>query len=150
MKILTGFHKPMHLLVNNDILESMKTSMTTSDVSTNALDIKLTKIVAESMQPLTASAQCRLALRALTTEAVNRMVLEQRVADDDVALACANLKRFVHEMKIESVFLGHAEQLNYDSFCAARERMERHAVITSFTLWPFWPSEYVAGNKRPK
>jgi hypothetical protein len=140
----------MHLLLGNDILESMKNSMMTSDVNTNTLQIKLTKIVVQSVQPLSASAQCRLALRALITEAANRMVLEQRVADDDVALACANLKRFINEMKVESVFLGHAEQLNYDSFCAARERMERHAVVTSFTLWPFWPSEYVTGNNSPK
>jgi hypothetical protein len=140
----------MHLLVDNDILEPMKNSMMTSDVNSSTLEIKLTKIVAQSVQPLSASAQCRLALRALITEAVNRMVLEQRVSDDDVALACKNLKRFIHEMKVESVFLGHAEQLNYDSFRAARERMEKHAVVTSFTLWPFWPSEYITGSKRPK
>ena len=140
----------MNLLVDNDILKSMKSSMMISDVNTNTLQIKLTKIVEQSMQPLSASAQCRLALRALITEAVNRMVLEQRLADDDVALACTNLKRFVHEMKIESVFLGHAEQLKYNSFRAARERMEKHAVVTPFTLWPFWPCEYVVGNKRQK
>ena len=128
----------------------MKNSMMTSDVNSSTLEIKLTKIVAQSVQPLSASAQCRLALRALITEAVNRMVLEQRVSDDDMALAGKNLKRFIHEMKVESVFLGHAEQLNYDSFRAARERMEKHAVVTSFTLWPFWPSEYVTGSKRPK
>ena len=140
----------MHVLVDYDILESMKNSMMTSDVNSNTLQIILTEVVAQSVQPLTASAQCRLAFRALITEAVNRMLLEQRVSDDDVALACTNLKRLVYEMKVESVFLGHAEQLNYDSFRAARERMEKHAVLTSFTLWPFWPGEYVVGNKRPK
>lgn len=122
----------------------------TSDVNSNTLQVKLTKILAHSFQPLTASAQCRLALRALITEAVNRMVLEQRVSDADVTLACTNLKRLVHEMKIESVFLGHAELLNYDSLRAARHRMERHAVVTPFTLWPFWPSEFVVANNRPK
>ena len=117
--------------------------------ASNTLQNKLSKIVADSVKPLTANAQCRLALRALITDASNRMVLEERVADEDVALASANLKRFIQEMKVESVFLGHAEELKYDSFRAARERMERHAIVTTFTFWPFWPSAFVAGNKRP-
>jgi hypothetical protein len=127
----------------------MKNSMIALNLASNTLQNKLSKIVTESVKPLTVNAQCRLALRALITDASNRMALEERVADEDVALASANLKRFIHEMKVESVFLGHAEELKYDSFRAARDRMERHAVITPFTLWPFWPSAFVAGNKRP-
>jgi len=127
----------------------MKNLRIALNLASNTLQNKLSKIVTESVSPLSVNAQCRLALRALITEASNRMVLEERVADDDVALASANLKRFIHEMKVESVFLGHAEQLKYDSFRAARERMERHAVVTSFTLWPFWPTAFAAGNKRP-
>jgi hypothetical protein len=127
----------------------MKNSTIALNSASNTLQNKLSKIVTESVSPLSVNAQCRLALRALIIEASNRMVLEERVADDDVARASANLKRFIHEMKVESVFLGHAEELKYDSFRAARERMERHAVVTSFTLWPFLPSAFAAGNKRP-
>jgi hypothetical protein len=122
--------------------------MMTLNFDSNTLQNKLTEIVTDSLKPLSVNAPCRLALRALIADAANRMILEERVTDEDVALACANLKRFVHEMKVESVFLGHAQQLKYDSFRAARDRMEQHAVVTSFTLWPFWPSAFVTGNKR--
>jgi hypothetical protein len=126
----------------------MKNSRIAFNLATNTLQNKLSKIVTENVSPLSVNAQCRLALRALITDASNRMTLEERVTDEDVTLASTNLKRFIHEMKVESVFLGHAEELKYDSFRAARERMERHAVVTSFTLWPFWPSTFVVGNKR--
>jgi hypothetical protein len=76
------------------------------------------------------------------------MEFEGRTADEDVALACANLKHFIHEMKVESVLLGHAERLTYNSFRAAHGQIDNQAILISFTLWPFWPSESVVGNKR--
>jgi hypothetical protein len=118
------------------------------NLDSNTLQNQLSEVAVESVQPLSVDAQCRLLLRALVTEGVNRMILEERTGDADVALASANLKHFVREMKVESVFLGYPERLSYDSFCAARERMGSHALLTPFTLWPFWPNEYVVGNKR--
>ena len=118
------------------------------NLDSNTLQNKLSEVIAESVQPLSVDAQCHLLLRALVTEGVNRMILEERTGDADVALASANLKHFVREMKVESVFLGHPEHLSYDSFSAARERMSSHALLTSFTLWPFWPNEYVVSNER--
>ncbi len=126
----------------------MKNAIGTINCASTKLQIKLGKIVSESVQPLTVELRCHLALRALITEGANRMELEGRTADEDVALACANLKHFIHEMKVESVFLGHAERLTYDSFRAAHRQIDNHAILTSFTLSPFWPSEYVVGNER--
>ena len=126
----------------------MKYSTRILNFDSNTLQNKLSEIVRESVKPLSVNTQCLLALRALIADAANRMMFEERVTDQDVALACANLKSFIHEMKVESVFLGHAEQLKYDSFRAARDRIERQAVKTSFTLWPFRPGAFLEGNKR--
>jgi hypothetical protein len=49
-------------------------------------------------------------------------------------------------MKREAVFLGKAEQLDYPTFHAARRRLQRQATLTTFTLWPFWPHNFVATN----
>ncbi len=119
-----------------------------TNFDSNTLQNKLLQGFAENVRLLSADARCRLATRAFVTEAVNRMIVEGRTADADVALASANLKQFVHEMKIESVFLGHSERLSYDSFRGARDRMEKHALLTAYTLWPFWPNEYLVSNKR--
>src|SRR6202008_817091 len=100
----------------------------------------------DDVRLLSVDARCRLASRALVTEAVNRMIVEGGTADADGAFASANLKRFVQEMKVEAVFLGPSEGLTYDSFRAARGRMEKHALLTAYTLWPFWPNEYVVSN----
>jgi hypothetical protein len=119
-----------------------------TNFDSNTLQNKLLQGFSDDVRLLSVDARCRLAIRALVTEAVNRMTVEGRTADADVAFASANLKRFVHEMKVEAVFLGHSEGLTYDSFRAARGRMEKHALLTAYTLWPFWPNEYVVSNKR--
>ena len=106
------------------------------------LQNELEQMAAESVQPLNISSACKLALRALAMDGVNRMELEERLTDEDVSIARANLKRFIREMKIESVFLGHAGRLDYDSFLAAHRQFEKHAVLAPFTLWPFWPNQY--------
>jgi hypothetical protein len=49
-------------------------------------------------------------------------------------------------MKREAVFLGKAEQLDYPTFHAARRRLQRQATLITFTLWPFWPHNFVATN----
>jgi hypothetical protein len=138
----------MLLSVEDVILDPMKNSFIASNSDRKTLRNNLEKIVAQSVQPLSVDAGCRLALGALITEGVNRMVLEERVADEDVALACDNLKHFLHEMKVEAVLLGHPEKLTYDSFRSARDLIENHAILTSFTLWPFWPSEFGQDKKR--
>ena len=70
------------------------------------------------------------------------MELEERLADEDVSIARANLKRFIHQMKIESVFVGHAGRIDRDSFLAAHRQFEKRALLAPFTLWPFWPNQY--------
>ena len=74
-----------------------------------------------------------------------RMETEGCVANRDLAIARSNLRRFINEMKVEAVFLGHPEWLDYDSFHAAERNIEQlqHATLNPLTFWPFWPDESV-------
>lgn len=63
------------------------------DFDRDELEYKLDTITAESIQPLEIDSACKLALRALVLEGVERMELEGHVAEEDVAMACANLRR---------------------------------------------------------
>ena len=89
---------------------------------------------------------CALSLRAWITIGVERMERQRRLAPEDFAIAQANLRRLIDLMKREAVFLGNAEQLDNATFHAARRRLRRHASLTAFALWPFWPHNFVATN----
>lgn len=87
---------------------------------------------------------CELSLRAWIAIGVQRMERQNRLASEDVAIAHANLGKFVEFMKREAVFLGRPDHLDNATYHAARRRLRRLAVLTTFTLWPFWPHNFVA------
>jgi hypothetical protein len=109
------------------------------------LQSQLEQSAEEAVSRLKIDPACELALRALVTGGVERMETEGRLGVKDIAIARSNLKRFIDEMKVEAVFLGHADQLDYASFQAADRTIERrrHANPTTAALWPFWPNECV-------
>ena len=102
----------------------------------------------EAVGRRTMDRSCELALEALVTAGVQRMETEGRLGVKDVAEARSNLKRFINEMKVEAVFLGHPDQLDYDSFHAADRTIEqeRHANPSAPATWPFWPIESAANE----
>ena len=89
------------------------------------------------------SPACERSLRAWITIGIQRMERQRRLAPEDLALAHRNLRMFVDFLKKESVFLDKPNQLEKGAFDAARRRLRRHASLTSFTLWPFWPHNFV-------
>ena len=74
--------------------------------------------------------------------ATERMENEGRLAPHDVALAAANLRRFIEWMKAEAVFLGHADRLDREVFQAVERQLERKGFLSLESLWPFWPNEF--------
>jgi hypothetical protein len=114
-----------------------------STFSERALHDDLWRVVLESLGSLQIDPVCAYSLRAWIGTAVGRMQLEHRLTPQDLAMARANLARLVGIMKTESFILGHADRLDIDSLHAAHRKIERHAILTAFTLWPFWPKEFV-------
>ena len=57
--------------------------------------------------------------------------------------AKANIKTFINLMNTEAVVLGHADRLDIETLRAAHRQLERRGRLTTFTLWPFWPHEFV-------
>jgi hypothetical protein len=83
-------------------------------------------------------------LHAWIAMGVERMQMTGSLDPADLAIANANIKAFIDLMKTEAVVLGHADRLNIETLRAAHRQLERRGRITTFTLWPFWPHEYVA------
>jgi hypothetical protein len=75
---------------------------------------------------------------------VERMTTTGRLRPSDLAIARANIQAFVQLMKSEAVFLGRPDRLDKETLRAAHRRLERKGLLTPFTLWPFWPNEFVA------
>ena len=109
------------------------------------LQSQLGQFAKETIGPLATDPACGLALRAMIIAGAERMETEGCVASRDLAIARSNLRRFINEMKVEAVFLGHPEWLDYDSFHAAERNIEQlqHATLNPLTFWPFWPDESV-------
>jgi hypothetical protein len=107
-----------------------------------ALEKELWQNVLRTVGPLELSAGCVQHLRGWISMAVERMENEGRLAPQDVALAAANLRRFIELMKTEAVFLGHADRLNRDVFEAVERQLVRKGVLSLESLWPFWPNEF--------
>jgi hypothetical protein len=59
------------------------------------------------------------------------------------AVAQDNLKTFVQLMKTEALMQGHAHQINMETVHAAHRQLENKGLLTTFTLWPFWPDHCV-------
>jgi hypothetical protein len=112
----------------------------------NALRRELWQNALDMAAPLEFDPACAHFLRAWIAMGVERMELTRRVTPHDLAIARANIRTFIHLMKNEAVFLGHADRLDCDALHAAHRRLERKGLLTAFTLWPFWPNEFVASG----
>jgi hypothetical protein len=86
---------------------------------------------------------CATSLRAWIAIGVQRMERQRRLAPEDISLAQINLRKFMELLKREAVFLGKPNQVDSAAFHAARSRLRRQASISTFTLWPFWPLNFV-------
>lgn len=98
----------------------------------------LWQTVLESVGTLKIDASCQLFLKAWITNGVERMEDEGRLTPKDVASANENLKTFIELMKAEALSRG-TYRLDNKCFHAAQQTVERHSLLTVFSLWPFWP-----------
>jgi hypothetical protein len=109
--------------------------MTISDAT---LSERLWQTVLESVGALRIDASCQLFLKAWITNGVERMEDERRLTPKDIATANENLKSFMELMKAEALSRG-TDRLDNRCFHAAQHKLERHSLLTVFSLWPFWP-----------
>lgn len=107
---------------------------------------ELWKTARQAASPMDIGPRSTRLLRAWIAMGVERMETEGRLSPENLAIAESNLKHFIQLMKTESVFLGRADQLDKDCFHAAHRRLERHSNLSQFTLWPFWPNDFVMNN----
>jgi hypothetical protein len=82
-------------------------------------------------------------VRGWVAMGVERMQMTDCLSPAYLAIARANLETFIHLMKTEAVVQGHAERINIGTLHAAHRQLERKGLLTTFTLWPFWPEECV-------
>jgi len=111
-----------------------------------ALQAEFWQLVLDSLGSLQIGPICANSLRSWIATAVERMLLENRLTPQDLAIARANLTRLLEIIKAEAFILGRADRLDIDAFQAAHRSVERHAMLTAFNLWPFWPKEFVEAN----
>lgn len=112
-------------------------------LNVTALENELWQTALESVGMVEIDRACALSLRRWIAIGVQRMERQRRLESEDVALAHANLVK-LELMKGEAVFLGRPAHLDNTTFHAARRRLRRSAVLTTFTLWPFWPHNFVS------
>jgi hypothetical protein len=106
----------------------------------------LWQVVLNSLGSLQIGPICAYSLRAWIATAVGRMRSENRLTAQDLAIARTNLARLVDIMKAEGFILGRADRLDIEAFHATHRNVERHAILTSWNLWPFWPKEFLENN----
>ncbi len=107
-------------------------------ISRAELSERFWQTVLESTGPLKIDASCQLFLKAWITNGVERMEDEDRLAPKDVETANENLKSFIDLMKGEVSSIGSG-RLDNKCFHAAQHKLERHSLLTVYSLWPFWP-----------
>jgi hypothetical protein len=115
-----------------------------SYLSLRALEGELLQTALDAAGTLEIDRACELSLRAWIAIGVQRMERQIRLASEDVTVAHANLEKFVELMKREAVFLGRPGHLDSATFNAARRRLRRTGAFSAFTLWPFWPHNFVS------
>lgn len=98
----------------------------------------------EAVGPLDIHPNTAHFLQAWIAMGVERMRITGRVLPHDLAIARANIRTFIHLMKTEAVRRGHAGRLDSETLRAAHRTLERKGLLTTFTLWPFWPNEFVS------
>ena len=116
-------------------------------LSESALQDDLWQLVLGSLGSLQIGPICARSLQAWIATAVGRMRLENRLSATDLTIARGNLTRLMEIIKTEAFIIGRADRLDNDSYQAAHRQIERHAMLTAFNLWPFWPKEF-AGTER--
>jgi hypothetical protein len=102
----------------------------------------LWETVLETIGVLYVGPAARHFLHAWIARGVERMEITGCLSPADLAIAKANIKTFIGLMKTEAVVQGHADRLDIETLRAAHRQLERRG--TTFTLWPFWPHEFVA------
>ena len=107
---------------------------------------ELWKTARQAASPMDIGPHSTRLLRAWIAMGVGRMETEGRLSPENLAIAESNLKHFIQLMKTEAVFLGHTDQLDKDCFHAAHRTLEGHSRVSQFTLWPFWPNDFVMNN----
>ena len=98
----------------------------------------------ETIGILSIGPAARQFLHAWIAMGVERMEMTGCLSPANVAVAKANIKTFIGLMKTEAIVQGHADRLDIETLRAAHRQLERRGRITTFTLWPFWPHEFVA------
>ena len=116
---------------------------TSSFLKGRAFEDALWQTAFETAGPVEFSPACERSLRAWITIGIQRMERQRRMAPEDLAIAYRNLRKFVDLLKKEAVFLGKPNKLDNATFRAARLRLRRRASMSTFTLWPFWPHNFV-------
>jgi hypothetical protein len=116
---------------------------TESYLKLRTLEDNLWQTAFETAGQMDISPACEESLRAWITVGVQRMERQRRLAPEDLAMAHSNLRKFLNLLKKEAVFLGNPNRLDNSTFHAARRRLRRQAAFSAFTLWPFWPHNFV-------
>jgi hypothetical protein len=104
-------------------------------------DLWLTAV--EAMGKIDMGPKARRFVQAWVDMGVERMQMTDCLSPAYLAIARANLEKFIHLMKTEAVVQGHAERMNIETLHAAHRLLERKGFLTTFTLWPFWPEHCV-------
>jgi hypothetical protein len=112
------------------------------NINAKAFRQELWQNAVDTAAPLGFDPACARFLHAWIAMGVERMAITARLTPPDLAMARANIRAFVQLMKSEAVFLGHSDCLDEETLRAAHRRLERKSLLTTFTLWPFWPHEF--------
>lgn len=112
--------------------------------SASACRYDLWQAALEAIGPLEIGPEAGHFLDEWIAMGVERMQMAACLSPADLAIATANIKTFINLMKTEALVLGHADRLDIETLRAAHRQLERRGRITTFTLWPFWPHEFVA------
>jgi hypothetical protein len=112
-------------------------------LSSNSCRSNLWQTAVETIRPLELGPAARHFLHGWIAMGVERMQTTDCLSPSYFAVAQNNLKTFVHLLKTEALMQGHAQKINIETVHAAHRQLERKGLLTTFTLWPFWPDECV-------
>lgn len=104
-------------------------------------DLWLTAV--EAMGKIDMGPVARRSVQAWVAMGVERMQMTDCLSPAYLAIARANLETFIRLMKTEALVQGHAERMNIETLHAVHRQLERKGLLTTFTLWPFWPEECI-------
>jgi hypothetical protein len=117
--------------------------LTDTTSKSRELEDALWQTALEETAEVEMQASCATLLRAWITIGIRRMERQGRLTTADLGLAHTNLRKFIDLLKREAVFLGKPNRVDVSIFDSARRRLRRQASVSTFTLWPFWPLNFV-------